>query len=352
VAGDVAGAARGRVVVLGAGAWGTAFASTCAEAGEDVVLWAVQQDVADAVTERRRNPRYLGDLPLHERLTATTDPAAALAGAELAVLAVPSHALRAALEGVRPHLPDGVVAVSLVKGLEEATGLRASQVVEEVWGLPPERIAVVSGPNLAAECLARQPSATVVACPDPAVVARVQAACHVPWFRAYSNADPIGVEVGGAVKNPLAIAAGVATGLGYGANTLAALLTRGLAEMTRLVVALGGDALTTSGLAGVGDLVLTATSDRSRNRAFGLAVGRGARPADLLARGTTVEGVRSCRPIAALARRVGVEMPIVDRVVEVVHGGADPRDVARAQMDRPPKPEFDADADAAGEHRR
>jgi glycerol-3-phosphate dehydrogenase (NAD(P)+) len=330
------------LAVMGAGSWGTTFASTCADAGEpDVRLWCRSAEVADQVGGSHRNREYLGDAPLNRAITATTDPEQALAGAEIVVLAVPSHALRDCLLAWRDHVPRTAIAVSLVKGIAVDTHQRASQVIRDVWDLPSGHVVVLSGPNLARECIARQPSATVVAGPETRVTARVQVACHTPWLRVYTNPDLIGVEVGGAVKNPIAIAAGMADGLGYGDNTRAALLTRGLAEMTRLGLALGSNPLTFSGLAGVGDLVATCSSRQSRNRHVGLELGRGRSLADVQAGMHMVaEGVRSSQAVLDIARRAGVEMPIVEQVVEVVHGGAAPEEVVARLMGRAPKPEF------------
>lgn len=326
---------------MGAGSWGTAFAGICAEAGERVVLWARRPELAAELSATRRSPGYLGDAPLPDAVAVTSDPAEALAGAAIVVLAVPSHALRELLAAWQPHVDPGAIAVSLVKGIAVDTHQRASQVIRDVWDLPYGHVVVLSGPNLAWECARRLPGATVVAGPESRVTERVQRACHVPWFRVYTNPDLIGVELGGAIKNPLAIAAGIADGLGYGDNTKASLVTRGLAEMTRVGVALGGNPLTFSGLAGIGDLMATCASPRSRNRTVGEQLGRGVPLAEVLAGMDMVaEGVRSSRAILDLAARAGVEMPIVEQVVRVVHEGADPVEMAGALMGRRPRPEF------------
>ena len=329
------------VAVMGAGSWGTAFASLCADAGSDVVLWARRGAVADAITADHRNPDYLADIDLNPALRATADPAEALADAEIVFLAVPSHALADSLAAWRGVRPAGVVAASLVKGLDLGSGRWASEVIAEGWDLPADRTVVVSGPNLARECARRQPSGTVVAGMDEATCQRVQMACHTAWLRVYTNADRVGVEVGGAVKNAIAIAAGMADGLGYGDNTKAMLVTRGLAEMTRLGVALGGQPMTFAGLAGMGDLVATCMSEQSRNRGVGEAIGRGRALQDVIASMNMVaEGVRSSRAILDIARAHDVEMPIVEHVVAVLHQGMDPRSMAEALMGRSPKREF------------
>ncbi|CAN5141640.1 NAD(P)H-dependent glycerol-3-phosphate dehydrogenase [soil metagenome] len=335
---------------MGAGAWGSTFAGICADAGGDVTLWARRSDLARTIERTSRNPDYLRDLPIHPGIRVTEDVADALAGAAIVVLAVPSHALPECLERWRPHVPSGAVALSLVKGISVDTLQRASEVVGDLWDLPEERVTVLSGPNLARECAQRMPAATVVAGLDPEVTARVAAACHTDYFRVYTNTDLIGVELGGAIKNPLAIAAGIVDGLELGDNAKATLLTRGLAEMMRLGLALGGTPLTFSGLAGVGDLMATCASPQSRNRHVGEQLGRGHTLAEVMdamggqAGGDAVsgvpEGVRSSRAIMALADRAGVEMPIIEQVVRVVHDGVDPREVAGALMGRSPRPEF------------
>ena len=332
----------GGIAVMGAGSWGTAFATICVDAGEDVVLWAREPQVAEGIERDRRNPRYLTDVDLpRERLRATSDAEVALHGAEVVALALPSHALRENLEAWRDVVPRTAIAASLIKGVEPATRQRASQVIREVLDLPYGRVVVVSGPNLARECARRAPSGTVAASPESAVARRVQVMCHTPAFRVWTNPDVVGVEVGGAVKNVVAIAAGMADGLGHGDNTKAMLITRGLAEMTRLGVALGGNPLTFSGLAGAGDLVATCTSRQSRNRHVGEQLGRGRPLAEVVDEMTMVaEGVKSSRAILELARDHEVEMPIAEHVVRVCHEGMDPAEVAASLMGRPPRSEF------------
>jgi len=329
-----------RAAVLGTGSWGTAFGKVLADAGTDVVLWARREKLARAVRERHENPDYLPGVVLPARLTATSDPLEAVAGADFVVLAVPSQSLRANLAMVTAALAPGVVLVSLVKGVELGTSKRMSEVVREVAGVPAGQVAVVSGPNLAHEIAAGQPAATVVACVDAQVCARLQAACSTRYFRPYTNRDVVGCELGGAVKNVIALATGMAEGMGFGDNTKASLITRGLAETARLGVALGADPATFAGLAGLGDLVATCSSPLSRNRTFGERLGRGETVAQVLARKQqTAEGVKSCRSILDLALAHGVDMPITEQVVAVCHDGLSPREVIAALMGREAKGE-------------
>jgi glycerol-3-phosphate dehydrogenase (NAD(P)+) len=256
-------------------------------------------------------------------------------GADFVVLAIPSQALRDNLAVWGPAIPGGAVLVSLMKGIELGTTKRMSEVIGEVAGVDEDRVAIVSGPNLAGEIMQRQPAATVVACTDLTNAKRLQHACLTPYFRPYTNTDVIGTELGGAVKNVIALANGVAAGLGFGENAQASLITRGLAEMTRLGVAMGADPLTFAGLAGLGDLVATCSSPLSRNRTFGVNLGRGMTPAEATeAMKQTCEGVKSCRPILAMAIERGVDMPITDAVVQVVHEGLPPREMVRMLMTR------------------
>ena len=330
-----------RVAVMGAGSWGTAYAAMCADAGSDVVLWARRQEVAAAISHQHRNPDYLGEVDLNPALHATDDPEEALAGAQVVVHGVPSHALRATLAGWVDLMPPGAVHVSLIKGIELSSHQRGSQVIASALDLPPAAVVVVSGPNLAKECAKRLPGGTVAAGEDPTACATVQRMSHTGYFRVYTNDDVVGVELGGAVKNAIALAAGMADGMGFGDNTKAMLVTRGLAEMTRLGVAMGADPLTFSGLAGMGDLVATCMSAQSRNRHVGEQLGRGRSLDDVIAEMNMVaEGVKSSKALADIARSHGVEMPIVEHVVKVVHEGMDPAAMVAALMGRDPKPEF------------
>lgn len=329
-----------RAAVLGSGSWGTAFGKVLADAGTEVVLWARREELAEAVRDRHENPDYLPDIALPANLSATSDPARAVEGADFVVLAVPSQSLRENLSAVAPAIGRDAVLVSLMKGVELGTTKRMSEVVCEVADVPATQVAVVTGPNLAKEIALGQPAATVVACSDGDTAARLQAACMTGYFRPYTNLDVVGCELGGAVKNVIALATGMAEGMGFGDNTKASLITRGLAETARLGAALGADPLTFSGLAGLGDLVATCTSPLSRNRTFGEKLGRGETLEEILARKQqTAEGVKSCRSILDLARKHDVDMPITEHVVRVVHEGMTPKDMVRSLMTRSAKSE-------------
>ncbi|MDD7931799.1 NAD(P)-dependent glycerol-3-phosphate dehydrogenase [Actinomycetospora straminea] len=325
-----------RVAVLGAGSWGTTFAKVLADAGTPVTLWARRAEVAAAVNREHRNPEYLPDVTLPAELAATNDADEALAGAEAVVLALPAQRLRENLEHWRPHLPEGVTLVSLAKGVERGTLLRMSEVICEVTDAGADRVAVVSGPNLAGEIAAEQPTATVVACRDHDRAVAVQHACSTGYFKPYTNTDVVGCELGGACKNVIALACGTAVGLGYGDNTMASLITRGLAEISRLAVALGAEPLTLAGLAGMGDLVATCSSPLSRNRRFGEALGRGLSVAEAeeANHGQVAEGVKSCDAISELARRHGVDTPIVDAVRRVCDGEVSAKEVGDELINR------------------
>ncbi|MFE0590462.1 NAD(P)H-dependent glycerol-3-phosphate dehydrogenase [Micromonospora echinospora] len=330
----------GHVAVLGAGSWGTAFAKILADAGREVAVWARRRPVAEEIRHRGRNPEYLPDLLLPERVTATADAVEAIAGAEVVVLAVPSQTLRGNLAEWAGHLEPDATLVSLMKGIELGTTKRMSEVIVETAKVAADRVVVVSGPNLAPEIAAGQPAATVVACTDVGRATLVQRSVTTPYFRPYTNDDVIGCELGGAVKNVIALSYGIATAMGFGDNTRAMLITRGLAETARLGVALGADPLTFAGLAGMGDLVGTCSSPLSRNRTFGEHLGRGEtlEQAQVATR-QTAEGVKSCLAIRDLARAHGVEMPITEQVERVCHEGVDPRLAVRALMSRTTKPE-------------
>ncbi len=329
-----------RVAVLGSGSWGTTFAVVLADAGAKVRLWGRNGQVCDEITQRHTNSRYLGDTPLPPSIEASTDAAAVLEGADVAVLAVPSQTVRENLAVWRPALPGGVVLVSLMKGVEAATHLRMSEVIAEVAQVGPEQVAVVSGPNLAREIAVRQPTATVVACPDHDAAEMVAQACSAPYFRPYTNTDVVGVELGGAVKNVIGLAVGIAEGMGLGDNTQASIITRGLAETTRLGEALGAVPATFAGLAGMGDLVATCASPLSRNRTFGVQLGQGKSLAEVVAMtNRTAEGVKSCRPILDLAREHGVDMPITEQVVAVVHEGVSVKEMTFRLLSRARKQE-------------
>jgi glycerol-3-phosphate dehydrogenase (NAD(P)+) len=324
-----------RAAVIGSGSWGTAFGKVLADAGTDVVLWARRPEIAEAVRDRHENPDYLPGIVLPDRMTATADAVAAVDGADFVVLAVPSQSLRHNLLGVAPALPAEAVLVSLMKGVELGTSKRMSEVICEVADVPASRVAVVTGPNLAKEIALGQPAATVVACSDVTTAERLQSACLTGYFRPYTNLDVVGCELAGAVKNVIALATGMAEGMGFGDNTKASLITRGLAETARLGAALGADPLTFAGLAGLGDLVATCTSPLSRNRTFGERLGRGETLQHVLGhQSQTAEGVKSCRSILDLARKHDVRMPITQHVVAVVHDGMAPADMVRGLMVR------------------
>ncbi|HEY9412190.1 MAG TPA: NAD(P)H-dependent glycerol-3-phosphate dehydrogenase [Jiangellaceae bacterium] len=329
-----------RAAVFGAGSWGTAFALVLADAGAEVTMWGRRPELCDAITTQHRNLDYLPDIELPAGIRATHDPEVATDGAELVVLAVPSQSLRENLAAWVPVLPPQAVLVSLMKGVELGTAKRMSEVIADVTGAGPDRIGVVSGPNLAREIAQRQPSASVVAAADDRLATRLQAACHSPYFRPYTNTDVVGTELGGSVKNVIALAVGIAVGLGFVDNARASVITRGLAETARLGAVLGADAYTFQGLAGLGDLVATCSSPLSRNRTFGEKLGMGQSVEAIAAASRQVaEGVRSCESILDLAGRNGVDMPIVDHVAQVVRGDMSPGDMLRSLLSRSAKPE-------------
>ncbi|GAA2295383.1 NAD(P)H-dependent glycerol-3-phosphate dehydrogenase [Streptomyces violaceusniger] len=329
-----------RCAVFGTGSWGTAFAMVLADAGCEVTLWGRRPGVVEAINTGRTNPDYFPGVRLPDGVRATTDPAEAADGAKFSVFSVPSQTLRGNLSDWAPLLAADTVLVSLMKGVELGTAKRMSEVVQEVAKAPAERVAVLTGPNLAKEIAARQPAAAVVACPDESVARRLQTACHTAYFRPYTNTDVVGCELGGAVKNVIALAVGIADGMGLGDNTKASLITRGLAETTRLGLAMGADAHTFAGLAGMGDLVATCSSPLSRNHTFGTNLGRGMTLEETIAvTKQTAEGVKSCESVLDLARRHDVDMPITETVVEIVHGGKQPLVALKELMSRSAKAE-------------
>ncbi len=326
--------------VMGGGSWGTTFAQVLCDAGTEPVLWCRRPDVAETINATSRNQDYLPDIVLPATLRATADPAEALAGADVVVLAVPAQYLRQNLAAWVGRIPQGAILVSLMKGIELDTGKRMTEVIGEVTGWPHEQIAVVTGPNLAHEIAQRQYSATVVACTDQQAAENLQKACHTSYLRPYTNPDVIGCELGGAVKNPIAIAVGIAVGMGLGDNTKAMLITRGLAEISRLGAALGADQHTFAGLAGMGDLVATCSSPLSRNRTFGENLGRGMRLDDVMANTNQVaEGVTTSKSVLELASMHAVEMPITQVVAAVVYEGLDIGQAALMLASRTAKPE-------------
>ncbi|APT84639.1 NAD(P)H-dependent glycerol-3-phosphate dehydrogenase [Corynebacterium aquilae] len=329
------------VAVMGAGSWGTTLAKVFADAGSDVTLWARREQVAKTIQITRENADYLPGLTLPRSITATHDAHKALAGADIVVLGVPSQTLRDNLAAWRDDIPADATLLSLAKGIERDTHLRMSEVIAEVTGAESSRIAVLSGPNLAREVALEQPAATVIACEDEARATLIQHAVAAPYFRPYTNTDVVGCEIGGACKNVIALACGMATGRGLGENTLATVMTRGLAEITRLGEALGADARTLAGLAGLGDLVATCSSPLSRNRSFGVRLGRGdsLEQAAHATHGQVAEGVISSRSVFDLAQAHGVEMPITQAVYGVCHAGADVADMVKNLMGRSKKAE-------------
>jgi glycerol-3-phosphate dehydrogenase (NAD(P)+) len=325
---------------MGAGSWGTTFAQVLCDAGTPTVLWCRRRQQAAAINGSHENPDYLPGITLTHALTATADPAEALAGADLVVLAVPAQTLRANLASWASLLPPGVLLVSLMKGIELGSCDRMSEVIAQVAGATADRIAVVSGPNLAQEIARRQYAATVVACIDENAAGQLQRACHTGYFRPYTNPDVVGCELGGAVKNVIALAVGISVGMGLGDNTQAMLITRGLAEISRLGAALGADPHTFSGLAGLGDLVASCSSPLARNRRFGERLGCGMRLDEVIASTTqTTEGVKSSQSVLELARRHGVEMPITEVMATVLQGGLDVGQAALLLASRSAKPE-------------
>ena len=333
---------HGKVAVLGAGSWGTAFSIVLADAGNEVVLWCRRAEQAEAVQRERQNADYLPGIELPGSVRATADVTDALAGAEVVVLATPSQTLRENLTGWAPHLPADAVLLSLMKGVELGSLRRMSEVVAEVTGAGPERIGVLTGPNLAKEIARREPAASVVACADEEVARRLQSRCHTPAFRPYTSTDVVGCEIGGAYKNVVAMCVGMAVGLGFGDNTTASLITRGLAETARLATRMGANPLTLMGLAGLGDLVATCSSPLSRNRTFGEKLGGGLSAAEVVASTRQVaEGAKSCSSLRALAAGWGVDAPIADQVDDVVAGRTTPYDMMGAFINRDPKAETD-----------
>jgi glycerol-3-phosphate dehydrogenase (NAD(P)+) len=328
-----------RVAVIGAGSWGTALAVHLARIGCEVCLWAREPEIVEGVREGRRNPLFLSDVTIPESVVLTGDPAAAVAGARAVVFVVPVQFARHVLRGLKPHMPAGAVLVSASKGIEVASLARMDELVKAELDLPEAAFVALSGPSFAREVAVGLPTAAVLAGCDPAVVQELQQAFSDRSFRFYTARDVIGVELAGALKNVIAIAAGMATGLDLGLNALAALLTRGLHEIARLGVRLGGREETFRGLAGMGDLVLTCTGALSRNRSVGERLGRGERLPAILAGREVAEGVPTARAAAELARQNGVEMPITFTVEAILAGKLSPRAAVPALMTRELKEE-------------
>jgi len=331
-----------KIAVFSAGSWGTAFSVVLGDAGNDVTLWARREEVVEAINGKRENTGYLPGIELPPSVTATTDAEQAAADADIVVLTVPSQSLRENLTTWAPMIPAKATMVSLMKGVELGSLKRMSEVIADVTGAGPERIAVVSGPNLAKEIARREPAASVVACADEDVAKQLQKAFHTAAFRPYTSVDVLGCEIGGAYKNVVGLAVGMAVGLGFGDNTTASLITRGLAETARLAMAQGANPLTLMGLAGLGDLVATCSSPLSRNRTFGVNLGKGMTTAEIYASTSQVaEGAKSCKSLLALAERTGVDAPIAEHVDAVVDGRMTALEMMNSFIARDTKAETD-----------
>lgn len=332
-----------KIAVIGAGAWGTAIAIVLGRKGtHQVRLWAHETEVCDSITERRVNEQFLPGRNIPEAVVATNDLAAALAGAQIVVNAIPSQHCRRLLERMRPLLPPQTLIVSATKGLEEGSLLRMTEVIMQVLAENGRAaVGALSGPSFAQEVARGDPTAITIASQDSALLATVQREFSDSSFRVYTNSDVVGVELGGALKNIVAIAAGICDGLNLGHNSVAALITRGLAEMTRLVIACGGRAETMAGLAGLGDLVLTCTGGLSRNRSVGVELGRGRKLPEILSgmHGMVAEGVFTTTAAVGLAHARGVEMPITEQMHAILHQGKSPREALRELMTRSGKSE-------------
>jgi glycerol-3-phosphate dehydrogenase (NAD(P)+) len=330
-----------RVAVVGSGSWGTAVAAL-AVAHAPTILWARRPELAEAIAENDENPDYLPGIRLPPALECTADLGEAVGDADVLVMGVPSHGFREVLAAAAPHVRPGIPVLSLTKGIEQSSLKRMSEVVIEELDAAPHRVGVLTGPNLAREVVAGQPTATVIAVEDDWEAKRLQELFMGPTFRVYTNPDVAGCESGGALKNVMAIAAGMARGLGYGDNSIAALITRALAELTRLGVTLGGNPLTFAGLAGMGDLVATCISPHSRNRTVGVALGEGSTLDQIVRRTKMVaEGIRTTEAVLQLAGRNEVDMPIAAMVGAVLYEGRRPSEMVESLMTRRAKPELD-----------
>jgi len=334
-----------KIAVIGAGAWGTAIAIVLSRKGtHQVHLWAHETEVCDSITQTHVNEQFLPGRSIPEAVTATNDLAAALVGAQIVVNAIPSQHCRRLFERMCPLISPQTLIVSATKGLEEGSLLRMTEVITKVLGnggRAGPQVGALSGPSFAQEVARGDPTAITIASPDSALLATVQREFSDPSFRVYTNADVVGVELGGALKNIVAIAAGICDGLSLGHNSVAALITRGLAEMTRLVIACGGHAETMAGLAGLGDLVLTCTGGLSRNRSVGVELGRGRKLPEILTamHGMVAEGVFTTTAAVGLAHARGVEMPITEQMHAILHQGKSPREALHELMTRSGKSE-------------
>jgi glycerol-3-phosphate dehydrogenase (NAD(P)+) len=337
--------------MVGSGSWGTTFAKVLCDAGCDVTILARRPEQANEIQVAKRNSQYLPGINLPKSLQATSDPAIALRDAELVFLAVPSQTLRENLTALEPYLSSRTVLVSLVKGVEKTTTMRMSEVIADTLDIDPSRIGVVSGPNIALEIAKEQPTGAVASCVDLEVATRIATACSAPYFRSYVNTDVVGTELGGVLKNLIALAIGIVDGVGYGENTKAAIITRGLAEMTEFAVASGADPSTLSGLAGLGDLIATCQSPLSRNNTAGRLIGQGFSLEETKQQmQQTAEGITSVPPVLELARERGIVMPIVEQVQMVLAGTMKPANLGPhlATEDDVPKPELSLNAGQAG----
>ncbi len=319
-----------RIVVMGAGSWGTTVAKVIADAGFEVMLWSRREEVANEINETKRNSDYLPGIDLPQNLSATSNLAAALKDAEQIYLAIPSQSLRESLTAWKDLIPKGATLISLIKGLEQGTGLRMSEVMVQATGLPMTHMAVVSGPNLALEIAKQEPAASVCACADAERANEVARTCSNEYFTVFTNQDVIGTELGGVLKNLIAVAIGIVNGLGHGQNTKASIMTRGLAEITKFAVAHGARRRTMFGLAGLGDLIATSESSLSRNFRAGEMLGKGYTKREVLKRmQQTAEGLSSVEPVLESANQKGIEMPIVAQVSDVLNGRMKPQDFGR-----------------------
>ncbi len=324
-----------RLAIIGGGSWGTALAIALAPRFSGIRLWVYEEDLALRMWKARENDTYLPGFQLPVNVDVTSDLSVALEDAEAVLSVMPSHLVRILYARMLPLLPDDVILVSATKGLENESLLRMSQVIREVVGKSHPRIAVISGPTFAREVARGDPTALVVSSDDANLAAAVQSAFSGPTFRLYTSSDPVGVETGGAVKNVVAIGAGVLAGLNLGHNAVAALITRGLAEMTRLAVAMGGKPLTLAGLAGMGDLVLTCTGELSRNRTVGIELARGGKLDEIVGSMRMVaEGVKTTKAAVELAARHSVEMPITEQMHRMLYFGISPQEAIQTLMER------------------
>jgi len=330
-----------RVAILGAGSWGTAFAQIAADAGNDVSIWGRTPKTIDEINTDHHNFKFHPDNMLPQSITASTDAQKVLKDADVVVLAIPAQTLRQNLSDWGASIPKAAFILSLLKGIEVGTLERMSQVTTEVLGINAERVSILTGPNLAGEIIRREPAASVIACSNETYAHHLQDMCATPYFRPYTSTDVIGCELAGSIKNVMALAVGMAIGLGMGDNTKATVITRGLAETARLGVAMGADPSTFAGLAGMGDLVATCSSPLSRNRSVGELLGRGSTMEQARVKTkTTAEGVSSAPAVLALAKKFQVDMPIVEAVVDVVQNSLPPAEVVKRLMNRTTRSEY------------